>query len=119
MPYAHGMKNVDLLKSLGERIKTIRKERKVTQERLAEVADLNLSYMSEIERGQANVSLCIVNSIAEALKVSIAELLAGLPKDKSSDDLLILLQQAQTLDEKQQRIFVKAAKGILSGIQDT
>lgn len=90
----------------------------MTQERLAELADLNLSYMSEIERGLANVSLCVVNSIADALGISVAELLTGMSKSTTSDDLLVLLQQVQTLEEKQQRIFVKAAEGILSGIRD-
>ena len=56
------MNSADLLTSLGERIRSIRKEHNITQERLAELADLNLSYMSEIERGQANVSLGIINS---------------------------------------------------------
>ncbi len=112
------MKSADLLKSLGGRIRTIRKEHNVTQERLAELADLNLSYMSEIERGHANVSLCIVNSIAEALGISIAELLVGISNGKASEDFWVLLQQVQTLDEKQQRIFVKAARGVFSGIQD-
>lgn len=118
MPYAHGMECTDLLICLGERIRTIRKEQNMTQERLAELADLNLSYTSEIERGQANVSLCIVNSIAEALGMSVGELLIGISKGKASDDFLVLLQQVQTLDENQQRIFVGAAKGILAGIRD-
>lgn len=112
------MKSADLLKLLGERIRAIRKERNITQERLAELADLNLSYMSEIERGQANVSLCIVNSIAEALGTSVAELLVGISQGKASEDFLVLLQQVQALDENQQRIFAGAAKGILSGIRD-
>lgn len=112
------MKSADLLKLLGERIRAIRKERNVTQERLAELGDLNLSYMSEIERGHANVSLCIVNAIAEAFGISVAELLVGISTGNASDELLELFQQTQTLDENQQRMFVKAAKGILSGIKD-
>lgn len=112
------MKSADLLKTLGERIRATRKEHNVTQERLAELADLNLSYMSEIERGRANVSLCIVNSIAEALGISIAELLVGISDGKASEDFWVLLQQVQTLDENQQRIFVKATRGILSGFRE-
>lgn len=118
MPYAHGMKCADLHKSLGERIRTVRKAQNLTQERLAELADLNLSYLSEVERGLANVSLCVVSSIADALGVSLAELFVGMPKGKASDDMLILLQQLQTLNEKQIGIFVKSAQGILAGIQD-
>lgn len=118
MPYAHGMKCTDLLKSLGERIRIIRKERNITQERLAELADLNLSYLSEIERGQANVSLSVVNSIAEALEISVAELLVEIPRSKTNDELFVLLHQVQSLDEKQQRIFINAAKGVMSGIKD-
>ena len=112
------MNSADLLTSLGERIRSIRKEQHITQERLAELANLNLSYMSEIERGQANVSLCIINSIAEALGMSMGELLVGISKGKANEDFLALLLQVQTLDENQQRIFVKATKGILSGLRD-
>lgn len=112
------MESADLLKYLGERIKAIRKESKISQERLAELADLNLSYMSEIERGRANVSLCIVNSIANALKLSLTELLAGGLQVDGRDDLLLLIQQVQTLDARQQKVFIKTAHGILAGIRE-
>lgn len=82
------------------------------------MADLNLSYMSEIERGQANVSLCIVNSIANALGMPLPELLGGVPGEIANADFLALMQQVHTLDENQQRIFLKAAHGIISGIRE-
>jgi len=91
----------------------------ITQERLAELADLNLSYLSEIERGQANVSLCIVNSIANALGITLSELLGGIPGEIINADFLALIQQVQGLDESQQKIFLKTAQGVLSGIRET
>lgn len=112
------MKCAELHKSLGERIRSLRKEQHISQERLAELADLNLSYLSEIERGLANVSLGVVDSIAEALGVSLTELFAGISKGQASDDILILLHQLQTLNEKQIRAFLKSAQGILDGIRE-
>lgn len=110
------MKCEELLKFLGGRVRTARKARGVTQERLAELADLNLSYLSEIERGQANLSLCVANQIANALGVGLAELLEEPVGDKANLDFLALRQKVKTLDAHAQRVFMEAAKGIINGL---
>jgi transcriptional regulator with XRE-family HTH domain len=43
------MDSEELLKLLGERIRTIRKARKISQERLAEISGLHPPYISDIE----------------------------------------------------------------------
>jgi XRE family transcriptional regulator, regulator of sulfur utilization len=50
----------------------------LSQEKLAEKADLSYKYVGEVERGQENVSLDALFRIATALKVSLADLIRGI-----------------------------------------
>jgi transcriptional regulator with XRE-family HTH domain len=55
------------LKLLGERIRVLRKERGLTQERLADVAKIDRSYIGGVERGERNLTftvLCQIYSLA-------------------------------------------------------
>lgn len=62
-------------KKLGEKIRRIRKERKLTQEQLAELAKIDPKSVIEIEAGKRNPTLRTINKIASALKAKIDELL--------------------------------------------
>lgn len=61
--------------AVGLNIKLARVKENLTQEQLAERADISSSYVSAIERGKQSVSLEYMNRIAEALNVSVTELL--------------------------------------------
>ena len=61
--------------NIGRRIKEARTKRGLTQEQLAEKADITIVYLSELERGVKSPSLTVFVSIAEALKVSTDSLL--------------------------------------------
>jgi transcriptional regulator with XRE-family HTH domain len=61
--------------------KTLRKERLrlgLSQERLAEKADLHWTYIGGIERGERNVSLLNIVKLARALGMAPSSLLAGI-----------------------------------------
>ena len=60
----------------GRIVKNIREERGLSQEILADRADLNRSYVGEVERGTAMPSLSTVTKIAKALNLSTSDLLA-------------------------------------------
>ena len=64
---------------IGQRIRDIRKQRRYTQETLAEAADLSASYVSHIELGVKSASLAAILQIAKALDVSLDQLLYGKP----------------------------------------
>ena len=64
-------------KALGAKIKEYRKKENITQEQLAEMADISLSHMSNIETASASVSLPALKLIADALDVTLDELLIG------------------------------------------
>ncbi|MDP2318229.1 MAG: helix-turn-helix transcriptional regulator [Acidobacteriota bacterium] len=64
-----------LLRKVGDRVRTIRLARGISQEALAHAAGLDRSYMSGIERGVRNVTLLKLQAVARALKLPIRELL--------------------------------------------
>ncbi|WP_194976998.1 helix-turn-helix domain-containing protein [Aquiflexum lacus] len=65
---------MDIKEKFGIRLKTLRKEKGLSQEELAERSGLNRPYISGIEQGKRNVSLEVMDKLAEALKVGIGEL---------------------------------------------
>jgi transcriptional regulator with XRE-family HTH domain len=64
------------LLAFGSKLAALRKERKLTQEKLAEKAKLGSQYISNVERGAVNPSLLVLRSIAGALGLSLARMLA-------------------------------------------
>ncbi|WHM22418.1 helix-turn-helix transcriptional regulator [Bacillus subtilis] len=58
--------------TVGQRIKAIRKERKLTQVQLADKANLSRSYLADIERDRYNPSLSTLESVADALGVQVS-----------------------------------------------
>jgi transcriptional regulator with XRE-family HTH domain len=69
---------------LGNNIRNLRKERKWTQEQLAEKADISVPYMTQIELGRKQASLDTVENIAKALSVSIDELFRSAPSSNKN-----------------------------------
>ena len=68
-------KNFNIKKSFGEQVRRLRKQKGLSQERLALSAGIERSYMGLIERGKGNPTLEKVGAIAKALQVSPQELL--------------------------------------------
>jgi len=66
------------LTSFGQNVRKIRGVCGLTQERLADKADLDPTYISGIERGVRNPSLLIISRLAKALGVSLSELCKGI-----------------------------------------
>lgn len=62
---------------LGEAVRTARKERGFSQEKLAEKADLSTVFISRIERGVESPSVDNLQKIAKALGVRVKYLVAG------------------------------------------
>ena len=60
-----------LVSKIGEQIKNRRKELKITQPHLAELAEISTNTLYKIERGQGNPSLSILCKLAEVLGMDI------------------------------------------------
>ncbi|MCX7881443.1 MAG: helix-turn-helix domain-containing protein [Patescibacteria group bacterium] len=65
-------------KRLGETIVNARKKRKLSQQKLAIIADVDRSYLAEVEKGKANPSVKFLHKIARGLKTRVGELLKNL-----------------------------------------
>jgi transcriptional regulator with XRE-family HTH domain len=65
----------DLKVKFGKRVKELRISNGYSQEKLAEISDLDRTYIPGIEAGKRNVSLVVVEKIAKAFCISISELL--------------------------------------------
>lgn len=66
-----------ILTALGLNIRRARESRQITQEKLAERASLDATYISGIERGLRNPGIKNVAKLAKALGVTTAELCKG------------------------------------------
>jgi transcriptional regulator with XRE-family HTH domain len=58
----------------GKRVSELRKEKGFSQEKLALESDIDRTYISDIEKGNRNVSLEIVNKISKTLDINISQL---------------------------------------------
>lgn len=69
------MNNESILKIFGRNVQKYRKERQLSQEKLAELARVHRTYIGMIERAEKNITLCNIEKIAIALEVEIKDLL--------------------------------------------
>jgi transcriptional regulator with XRE-family HTH domain len=61
-------------KIIGKRIQELRKNRRLSQEQVAEKADISPNYLSRIECGKENPTLDMLIKLAHALEVEIWEM---------------------------------------------
>ncbi|MFC9541615.1 helix-turn-helix domain-containing protein [Lysinibacillus sp. NPDC056959] len=94
---------MDLTKRVGMNIRAIRKAQKLTIDELAEKCDFQAPYLSDVERGERNITLQTLTKILDALKVDpgsvlIPEIRGNKGPENNKDELLKLLMN--TLEDK-------------------
>ncbi|MHB9052877.1 MAG: helix-turn-helix domain-containing protein [Thermoleophilia bacterium] len=67
----------DITLRFGERLRDLREARELSQEAFAYKAGLDRTYISGIERGKRNLAIRNIEKIAQALDISISELMKG------------------------------------------
>jgi len=67
---------------LASNMRRLRKAKDLSQEELADIANLHRTYIGSVERSERNVTLSSLETIAKALDVSVIDLLT---EDKSHD----------------------------------
>lgn len=75
IPGPHHRKKNQAKVEFGKRLKNKRKELGLTEEALAKKADLDLSYIESVERGDENITFERIIALAEALQISPKELM--------------------------------------------
>lgn len=61
----------------GHRVRQARIEKGYTQEKLADLSRIHVTYLSSLERGHRNPSLNVVDALARGLNCTLAELFEG------------------------------------------
>src|SRR5665647_1610275 len=68
------MKNNDILEFVGAKLRDIRKNKKLSQEDLAEKSGFHYVYIGGVERGERNINLRNLERITNALDIELNEL---------------------------------------------
>ena len=66
---------MDIKQKFGKRLKELRLQKGLSQEALANIADLDRTYIPSIEKGERNVSITVIEKLAKALKEEITKLI--------------------------------------------
>ena len=66
---------MDINEVFGKKVLERRQSLKISQETLANMADIDRTYLPDIEKGKRNVSLQVADKIAKALSISLKDLL--------------------------------------------
>lgn len=69
--------------AFGKRIRELRENKGFSQESFADQAHLHRTYLGGVERGERNPTLTMLDKIAKALKISLADLLDGVNAKES------------------------------------
>ena len=103
------MKELDF-SLIGQRIREVRSDKKLTQEYLAEKTGVNVSHISNIETNKAKVSLTLLVGICNALDVTMDYLLENeyhLPTSILEKELFNVIKDMQ---KEKQEILLRIAK---------
>ena len=67
-----------ILNDVGQRVKEIRNEQGLSQEKLALKADIDRTYLAGVELGKRNLSIKSLDKMLKALEVSFHDFLEGM-----------------------------------------
>lgn len=65
---------MDIVELFGSKVRHFRKLRQLSQDQLAELCGLHRTYIGSVERGERNITLVNAEKIANALSVSLGDL---------------------------------------------
>ena len=101
---------------LGKILQDLRKDKKLTLEKLAQSAGISKSMLSQIERGQTNPTFATLWSLTQALGIEISNILDDKEKESSSPALIEHLEGhfTPTIKSADEKCFLKILSPISS-----
>lgn len=76
-----------MLEEFGERVKDLRKNIGLSQEKFALKINMDRTYLASVEAGNRNISLRNIEKIADGFDMSISELFEGVENEKKQENL--------------------------------
>ncbi|MBQ9894156.1 MAG: helix-turn-helix transcriptional regulator [Ruminococcus sp.] len=100
----------------GKRIWQLRKKQGLTRERLAEMADISVQFLADIEKGRKNMTVTTLRKLASSLLVTTDYIVNG-ENSQGSETEKELIELCKSLSSEQQmyaskllRIFIEATE---------
>lgn len=69
------IRNEQVIRTIGERVRSLRIERKLSMEKLAQLAEMEYRQLSNVELGQTDASISTLSAICKAMEISLRELM--------------------------------------------
>ncbi|MBB6454628.1 transcriptional regulator with XRE-family HTH domain [Salirhabdus euzebyi] len=110
------MQEKQLSKIIGERIRMMRKAKRLSQEELAHKAGLHPTYIGQLERGEKNATIESVSKVANGLQVNLEEIVRfAQPNDYTTQNETIvqLVHQLYKVSEQDQQTILNLIKILL------
>jgi transcriptional regulator, XRE family len=103
------------LYSIGSRISYVRQKRRLTQAKLAELADISIQHLSAIENDKKNMTVAILQKIADALNITTDYIIYG--RETLNENFLINTM-INTLSEKNKKNAEKLIEIFVDAVND-
>ena len=100
------------LLEVGQRISGLRKSHGYTQEKLAELADISVQFLIQIEHGKKTMKVATLRRLSSALSVSADYIINGSDRSSENEEINAILSTLSEYDRKQ-------AVKLLAGFADT
>lgn len=94
--------------AVGERIANLRKNLGLTQEKLAEQADISIQFLVQIEHGKRTMKIATLRKLCAALSVSADYIINGVEKEPCSAEINALIAPL-SVDERKKAVKMLAA----------
>jgi transcriptional regulator with XRE-family HTH domain len=104
--------------AVGKRVSNLRKSLGLTQEKLAEAADISVQFLVKIEGGKMNMKIGTLRKLCSALSVSADYIINGTESNVGSAEVDSLLAQLSAEDRVKAIKMLAAFVEILSGKND-
>lgn len=73
------MKDTEIIRLVAVNVRRARKAIALSQEELALEAEVDRTYVSQVERGKRNITVVVLARLARALRTTPANLVSGMP----------------------------------------
>ncbi|UFT99991.1 helix-turn-helix domain-containing protein [Radiobacillus kanasensis] len=109
------MPNKALISIIGERLRTLRKERNLSQEDLANISSLHPTYIGQLERGEKNATIETLEKVTNGLGVSLEQFFRFTETNGDKKDEVILQLKTLLYDvtDEDQEVIVKIIQVLL------
>jgi transcriptional regulator with XRE-family HTH domain len=96
-----------------QRLFTLRKERGLTQQALAETVGLGITQMKRYEAGASQPTLDVIRKLSRALRVSADELLFGRAERGPDEDLRLQFEAISRFNDDEKNVVRSVLEGLL------